>query len=50
MADTRHPARPRRETSPATLDLLRRAQNGDRVRRLNAALAFAGAGATAVAR
>ncbi|WP_158289845.1 RNA polymerase sigma factor [Micromonospora sp. S4605] len=30
MADTRRPARPRRETSPATLDLLRRAQSGDR--------------------
>ncbi|QGN47986.1 hypothetical protein GKC29_14780 [Micromonospora sp. WMMC415] len=30
MAHTRRPARRRRETSPATLDLLRRAQNGDR--------------------
>nr|WP_030500984.1 sigma factor-like helix-turn-helix DNA-binding protein [Micromonospora purpureochromogenes] len=30
MADTHRPARPRRETPPATLDLLRRAQDGDR--------------------
>lgn len=30
MADTRRPAWPRRETSPTSLDLLRRAQNGDR--------------------
>jgi RNA polymerase sigma factor (sigma-70 family) len=30
MADTRRTARPRRETAPATLDLLRRGQDGDR--------------------
>ncbi|MGV9764950.1 RNA polymerase sigma factor [Micromonospora tulbaghiae] len=30
MADTRRPTRPRREISPATLDLLRCAQSGDR--------------------
>lgn len=30
MADNRRPTRPRRETSPATLELLRRAQDGDR--------------------